>query len=254
MAFIKIDKEILNSYCFSNPNHLKIWIWMLVKANYKKCFVPINSGRGISTIEVDRGQFIFGRFKAEEELNLNGSLIYRTLQKFEELGQINLQSNNQYTIITICKYDDYQNKNDKNEQQINNERTTNEQSLNNERTIIEQSLNTSKEVLEDKEYKEDIRNKGENLISNGTWEDEKKYFMIDEQYQIGICSRHKLKKEEVENYIKEFLSTIELNQDFKSNKELKRHFTNWINKKILSLTPKQYNPTFDPTKVKIVLK
>jgi hypothetical protein len=166
MAFIKIDKEILNSYCFSNPNHLKIWIWMLVKANYKKCFIPVNSGRGTTTIEVDRGQFIFGRFKAEEELNLNGSLIYRTLQKFEELGQINLHSNNQYTVITICKYDDYQNKNDRNEQQTNNERTMNEQSLNNERTMNEQSLNTSKEILEDKEYKE---NKEEYIGKNANF-------------------------------------------------------------------------------------
>ena len=32
----------------------------------------------------DRGQLLFGRFKAEEQLNLDGSLIYRKLQKMVE--------------------------------------------------------------------------------------------------------------------------------------------------------------------------
>lgn len=100
----------------------------------------------------------------------------------------------------------------------------------------------------------EIKNNKENFISNGTWEDEKKYFMIDEQYQMGICTRHGLKKEQVQAYLKDFLSTIELNQDYKSCKELKIHFTNWINKKITASLPKQYNQEFDPTKVKINLK
>jgi hypothetical protein len=115
-------------------------------------------------------------------------------------------------------------------------------------------MNTYKEELEEKEYKEEIVNKSESFLSNGTWEDEKKYFTIDEQYQMGICTRHGLKKEQVQNYVKEFLSTIELNKDFKSSKELRNHFTNWINKKVTASVPKQYNQEFDLTKVKIILK
>ena len=79
MSFIKIDRDILNSYCFANSNHLKIWLWLLVKANYKVAYVSLKIGKGCTTIKIDRGQLVFGRFKAEEELGLDGSLIYRAL-------------------------------------------------------------------------------------------------------------------------------------------------------------------------------
>ena len=149
MSFIKIDRGILESYCFANANHLKIWVWLLVKANYKKGFIPLKVSRGYTTIEVNRGQLLFGRFRAEEELGIDGSLIYRTLVKFEELGQITIQSNNQYSIITICKYDTYQYYDKDDEQPMNNQRTTDEQPTNNQRTTDEQPMNTYKEELEE---------------------------------------------------------------------------------------------------------
>jgi hypothetical protein len=117
---------------------------MLLKANFKKTFASINIGRGTATVEVNRGQFIFGRFKAEEELDMNGSLIYRALKKFEELEQIIIETNNQYSLITICNYDSYQSNNSGSEQQTNNERTMNEQ-----------RMNIYKEGLEGKEGKEE---------------------------------------------------------------------------------------------------
>jgi hypothetical protein len=106
-------------------------------------------GIGFTTVEVSRGQLLFGRHKAEEELGIDGSLIYRALHKFEELGQINIQSNSQYSIITICKYDTYQSYDKDDEQPMNNLRTTIEQPLNNERTADEQRVNTYKEELEE---------------------------------------------------------------------------------------------------------
>lgn len=156
MAFIKIDKAIIDSYCFANPISLKIWLWLLLKANYKKSFMPYNVGKSTSTVEVNRGQLIFGRFKAEEELGIDGSMIYRNLKKFEELGQINITSNNHFSIITICKYDTYQDKKDNSEQQVNSRRTADEQQMNNRRTTDEQQMNTSKEEIEYIEYKEEI--------------------------------------------------------------------------------------------------
>jgi hypothetical protein len=158
MSYIKLDRDLLYSYCFANPNHLKIWIWLLIKANFKNAFVPINLGKGFKTIEVKRGQLIFGRNKAEDELGLNGSLIYRTLQLFEELGQINIEVNSHYSLITICNYDSYQSKTDEVEQAMNSQCTANEQHVNNTCATREQHVNIYKEELEEKESKEEIRN------------------------------------------------------------------------------------------------
>jgi hypothetical protein len=163
MAFIKLDRNIVDSYCFANPNHLKVWLWLLVKANFKKNYVPLQVGKGTTTILIDRGQLIFGRFVAEKELKMNGSMIYRILKKFEDLGQIIIEPNNQYSVITICKYDSYQNNNTESEQQLNNQCTTNEQPMNNECIADEQSLNILKEGLEGKEGKEVVIYSKQNL-------------------------------------------------------------------------------------------
>jgi len=167
MSFIKIDREILDSYCFANPNHLKVWLWLLIKANYKDAFVSLKMGKGFTTVEIKRGQLLFGRFKAEEELGLDGSMIYRALKKFEDLDQINIEANNLYSIITICKYDSYQGYDFDDEQPMSSERTTNEQQLNSKRKANEQQVNTSKEELEEIrriKNKEHIPNQEEFLL------------------------------------------------------------------------------------------
>jgi hypothetical protein len=151
--WIKVHRSVLESYAFANPVSLKMWVWMLLKANYRQSYIPIKTGKGVISVKVERGQFIFGRFKAEEELNIDGSMIYRQLKKFEELEQIIIESNNQYSVITICNYETYQSKLDKVEQLTDTQRTTNEQQTKSERTTNEHSI----EELEGIEYKEEIK-------------------------------------------------------------------------------------------------
>lgn len=119
-SFVLLSRSILESQVFANDKMLKIWIWCLCKANHKNRFVPLRIGKGVTTVEVKRGQFIFGRGKAEEELFYDGSTIYKIMQKFEAMEMVKIESNNQYSIITICNYDDYQDAG-------NYEVTTNEQ-------------------------------------------------------------------------------------------------------------------------------
>jgi hypothetical protein len=231
MAFIKIDRDILNSYCFSNPNHLKIWIWILLKANFKKNYVSVNTGKGTTTIEVNRGQFIFGRLKAEEELDIHNSLIYRAMKKFEELGQIKVESNNQYSLVTICKYDSYQSKNDKSEQPMNNQRTTNaqptnnqrttnEQRMNNQRTTNEQRMNTTKEGKEGKEGKEVFLGKIENLPNEIT---------SSIKTKLNITKGIILKDGDVQNLWDCFKSENKDVKKYENENEAYKHFSNWIN-------------------------
>lgn len=129
-GYIKLHRQLLDSYQFSNPNLLKIWVWMLLKANYKPKMVSVKVSKGYTDVLIERGQFIFGRSKASEELNLDESLIYRIIKKFENEESIVVKSNNQYSIITICKYDEYNCEEFEVEQPMNNGRTTDEQPMN----------------------------------------------------------------------------------------------------------------------------
>ena len=103
---------------------------MLLKANYKSKVVVVKASKGYTSVSVERGQFIFGRKRAAIELDMNESLIYRTIKSFQQMSAIEINSNSQYSIITICKYDDYNKIDDEDEQPMNNERTADEQRMN----------------------------------------------------------------------------------------------------------------------------
>jgi hypothetical protein len=105
---IILARSILDSEVFASEKLLKIWIWLLCKANFEDRAAQIRVGAGQSTVKVKRGQMIFGRFSAEEELYIDGSTIYKNIKKLEAMGNIQIFSNSHYSLITICNYDYYQ--------------------------------------------------------------------------------------------------------------------------------------------------
>lgn len=135
---ILLARGILNSQVFAHQTALKIWIWCLCRATFKERFVSVKIGKGETTVKLKPGEFIFGRFKAEEELGIDGSTIYKWMQKFAnpDFGMIKIESNSQYSIISICNWQTYQ--------QINGRKvTTKEQPKNNQVTTEEQPSNTN---------------------------------------------------------------------------------------------------------------
>lgn len=107
---------------------------MLLKANYKTRHLPVTIGKGQQIVTLERGQLLFGRFKAEESLSIPGSTIYKALQYFESEGMIKIESNSHWTVLTISKYNDFQSFDDDkvtaNGLPIDNRVATNEPPLN----------------------------------------------------------------------------------------------------------------------------
>ena len=145
---IWIHRQLLESSVFSNEKKLKIWIWMLLKASYKDRYVSIQIGRGLSEVLVKRGSFIFGRYKAEEALCLDGSTIYKIIHWMETENMIKIESNSHYSIISICNYDSYQDIKQNIEQPSNNRVTTDEQPSNNRVTTEEHIQESNNKVKE----------------------------------------------------------------------------------------------------------
>lgn len=154
MSFIKIDRKIIESEVFFHDGQLRFWIWLLMKANYKKSFASINTGSGVKTVSVDRGQLIFGKNSASSMLGKSSSTLYAWLKKFAALGMIEQKPNKHFTIVTICKYDEYQSIDEEQKPTTNqpatNQCPTNVQLMSNQCP----TSNTSKEVKEIKEVKE----------------------------------------------------------------------------------------------------
>lgn len=158
-GFILLSRAILDSDVFASQKLLKIWIWCLCKANFKDRSIPLKIGKGETIIRVKRGSFIFGRFKAEEELFIDGSTVYKSMNKLKEMNMINIESNNQYSIVTICKYDEYQ-------QSDNYKVTTKGQPSNNQVTSKEQPSNTTKNANKDNNDKKDIEERKQDFLKS----------------------------------------------------------------------------------------
>ena len=150
-GYILLWRGLLDSPVFASQMMLKIWIWCLCKANFKDRHVPLKVGKGVIIVSLKRGSFLFGRHKAEEELFIDGSTIYKAIKKIEDLGMISIVSNNQYSVITICKYNDYQdNENYKvatNEQVKDKQSTTEQQPRNTTNTLS--NVNTLPKITND---------------------------------------------------------------------------------------------------------
>ena len=77
-----------------------------------------------------------------------------------------------------------------------------------------------------------------NKVDTILWESEKKTFLNSGDWTFKFCTDKCISLEYYDQCVKEFIDDIELKEDFKEVKELKRHFTNWFNKKDKGLKAK----------------
>ena len=151
-SYIKLFRKLLNSPIFENEKALKIWIWCLLKATHKERVQLV----GQQEVTLQKGQFIFGRKKASEELKMTESTIYKYIKLLEKLQMISVNSNNKFSIVTVEKWEEYQIE----ELKDNNKVTTKEQQSNTNKNVKNIYL-----YLYNK-YKEQIEKENENKKVN----------------------------------------------------------------------------------------
>lgn len=168
-GWIKIHRKILeNPIICKDSDYLAVWIYLLLNATHKE--IPaLFKGKKII---LQKGQLITGRKSMSNQLKISESKIYRIINDFKSEQQIEQQTSNQNSLISILNWDKYQ----QNEQQMNNERTTDEQ-----------PVNTNKN---DKNVKNDKNNVKEKNTKRKTFED--------------IFSENHF-SEQLENTIKDFI-------------------------------------------------
>jgi hypothetical protein len=119
-TFKPIFRSLLTSKQFQNEKCLKIWIWCLLKASEKGHTQCI----GRQYIDLQPGEFIFGRYEAAKELNMSPSSVWWWMQWLQDDGSVDIKSNNKFSIIRICKWKEYR---DKLDRILNNRKTTKRQ-------------------------------------------------------------------------------------------------------------------------------
>jgi len=131
---IKIDRKILNWEWYSDVNMFHLFLYFLLKANWK-------DGKFKGNL-IKRGQLVTGRLKISKDTGLSEMQIRTCLNKLKSTNEITSKVTNRFTIVTICKYDFYQNQSDDSNQQSNqqlNQQITNKQPTDNQQvTTIEE--------------------------------------------------------------------------------------------------------------------
>lgn len=142
-SFIKLHRRMLKWEWYDDINTKVLFIHLLLIANWED-----KKWKGIV---IKRGQVVVGRKKLSEETGLTEQQIRTSLNKLISTNEITSKTTNKYTLLTIEKYDTYQQKEEKNITQNNQQ--LNQQLTNNQPTSNQQ-ITTTKEYKENKEYKE----------------------------------------------------------------------------------------------------
>lgn len=110
-GYVKLWRKITDSKCFKNEGLLKVWIWCLTKASYTERLVSVRTGKGITEVKINPGEFIFGRHTSSKELDMNPNTVYKRIQKLKNMGNCNIKSNTHCSIISIVNWPIYQSDN-----------------------------------------------------------------------------------------------------------------------------------------------
>ena len=92
-GYVRLFRELLCWQWYQNPNVLRLYIHLLLKASFRDFDFE---GRSYKA-----GELITNRKKLAEELGLSESQILTALDKLKSTGEIDIKSTNKFSVITL---------------------------------------------------------------------------------------------------------------------------------------------------------
>ena len=155
-GYIRLWRKSLDSRAFLNAELWQLWTYCLMKATHKDRWVVMSTGKGETEVLIKKGQFVFGRKKAASELRSKPFSTYKRLLKLKKLGNITIQSNAHYSVVSICNWETYQNPAESTEhpkeQAGNRQGTTKEQARNTDKNNKNNKNNNNKHIFSNSPY------------------------------------------------------------------------------------------------------
>ncbi|QXV20055.1 DnaD domain protein [Staphylococcus epidermidis] len=148
-GWIKLHRKLLDSPIFQNEKLFKVFAYCLMKASHKEHTQLV----GRRVVHLKKGQFVFGRKRASEELRLKESTVRDYVKLLEKLGTIDIKSDNKFSVITVVNWAIYQNDEEISDSKNDKKSTTNQHQMDNKSTSNQQQINTNKNVKNEKNDK-----------------------------------------------------------------------------------------------------
>jgi len=122
-GWIRLDRKIMESFVWDDPEALKLWLYLLMGAATEDKTAVFN-GKPLS---LNRGQIVFGLNAASARLGISVRRLRTTIKRLENCHQIDKQNYSKYSIISITNYCKYQDS----DKQTTSKRQSKRQQLNN---------------------------------------------------------------------------------------------------------------------------
>ena len=142
-GWIKIFRRFLEWEWYSETNMVRLFLHLLLKANFED-----KRWRGIV---IRRGQLVTSISNLHTETRLSERAVRTCLDRLVKTGEIDKQTTSQFTIITICKYEEYQQV-EEGKRQTNDKRATNERQASDKRTTNERQQHKNIRKGDDKKH------------------------------------------------------------------------------------------------------
>ena len=120
-GYIRLYRQILKWEWWSNPNTFRMFIYLLLKANY--CDLKFEGKT------IHRGQLVTSIPKLAQETALTPRQVRVTLDHLKLTGEVTDTYTSKYRVITVVNYDKYQNDDRQDDNQMTGERQSNDSQM-----------------------------------------------------------------------------------------------------------------------------
>ena len=145
-GFVKLHRQLLDWEWYDDKNCRLVFIHCLLKANFKD--------KRWKGQEIKRGSFVTSLGKLSGEIGISKQQLRTVLAKLSKTGEITHSSSNSNTLITLCKYNEYQGVASENENKITHEQHTSNTRATHEQHTDNKRITTTKEGK--KERREEV--------------------------------------------------------------------------------------------------
>lgn len=195
-GYIKLHRTILDWEWYKDTNTKILFIHLLLNACYDSCRFM---GKAVK-----RGDYITSITRLSHDLGLTVRQVRTCLSRLKKTGEIDIQTSNRYTMITICNYEGYQVKEVKEKPKKTRKRQAND---------------TQTTKINKKEIKKEYKN------NNNYFETSCK----DNIWIESVCMNYTMSKPILLKALEKFNNHLDMTEDYKLNmKNYKTHFINWL--------------------------
>ena len=146
-GYIKLWRKIQDESWYTQPLTCHLAVHLILKANHKdKKFIWNRK-----EITVNRGQLVTGRDILSRETGLSHRNIRTSLEILKNCDFLTIKSTNKFSIITICNYGKYQDKNLETDQQTDQQTTSKRPASDHKQECIKKEKNGKNTTLSSKD-------------------------------------------------------------------------------------------------------